>query len=387
MNSRSTMLMFAGGGMLALPVLLLLVMLFIFGPAGVAGGAGTGAAAAICNGGPPLADETTPKPSPTDTGTGDGGTDVNGFQLPKPTGPGDQPGNAGPIPANFLVAYKAAASQYGLPWQLLAGVGMTESGHHEGSVSSAGAQGPMQFMPATWATYGVDGNGDGVKNMWDIDDAAFGAAKYLVSLGVRNGPKGVLDGLDKYNASYPNPEHTYANNVLKYAWEYATGKVIIVSGGGSGECTTVDASTVGGKIVQYAQKWLGTPYQFAGGDFHGPTVGVDSRGDGKLGFDCSGLTMYAVYNATGGKIALDHYVPNQYNDHRIKQVPMDQLQPGDLVFLDDLGHVGIYVGNQKIIDAPQTGEYVRYDSLAPGSYFYQNFVSGGRVMAGSTTQN
>jgi hypothetical protein len=373
MNSKSMMLIFGAAGVLSLPLLCMFFLLFFFAPVG-----GIGGGTAACQGGPDTTDVGQRTSGKDDNGNGEG---MGGFQLPKPDGAGEQNKDAGPIPSNFLAAYKAAGKQYGLPWQLLAGVGEDESGHNEGSVSSVGAQGPMQFMPSTWATYGVDGNGDGVKNMWDIGDAAFGAAKYLVALGVKNGPTGVFGALGKYNGSYPS--HVYANDVLKYAWEYATGKVIVVPGQG-GQCSPpVDASTIGGRIVQYAQKWLGTPYQFAGGNFHGPTVGVDSRHDGALGFDCSGLTMYAVYNATGGKVALDHYVPSQYGDSRIQLVPMEQLQPGDLVFLDDLGHVGIYVGNQRIIDAPQTGEYVRYDSLAPGSYFYNNFVSGGRVLYGS----
>lgn len=372
MGSKTMMLLFGAAAILGLPLVCMFFLLFFFAPVG-----GIGGGAATCQvGQTDVGDQTN-----TETKTEGKGSDLGAFELPKPDGSGEQDKDAGPIPSDYLAAYKAAGQHYGLPWELLAGVGEDESGHHAGSVSSAGAQGPMQFEPGTWSTYGVDGNGDGVKNVWDIGDAAFGAANYLVHLGVKDGPSGVFGALAKYNGSYPS--HVYANDVLRYAWEYATGKVIVVPGGGGGECSVIDASTVGGKIVQYAQKWLGTPYQFGGGNEHGPTVGDNSRGDGKLGFDCSGLTLYAVYNATGGKIDLAHYVPDQYNDHRIQHVPIDQLQPGDLVFLDDLGHVGIYVGNHRIIDAPQTGEYVRYDSLAPGSYFYDNFVSGGRVLVGS----
>ena len=56
----------------------------------------------------------------------------------------------------------AAAARYKVPWQLLAGIGMAETRHgRNNTTSSAGAQGLMQFMPGTFAAYGVDGNGDG----------------------------------------------------------------------------------------------------------------------------------------------------------------------------------------------------------------------------------
>ena len=58
--------------------------------------------------------------------------------------------------------YMAAGEKYELPWTLLAGIGMAETAHGRvRATSSAGAQGLMQFMPATWASYGVDGDGDG----------------------------------------------------------------------------------------------------------------------------------------------------------------------------------------------------------------------------------
>lgn len=186
-------------------------------------------------------------------GNGDDGGDVDGenlggFQLPKPDGPGEQNRDAGPIPSDYLAAYKAAGQRYGLPWQLLAGIGFDESSHgqsngsgvHSGS-NSAGAKGPMQFLQGTWDAYGVDGNGDGVKNVYDIADAAFGAANYLVASGAKKGPEGVWDALWAYNHL-----HAYANDVLKYAWEYATGKVIVVPGGSQGQCAPGGVLRTGG---------------------------------------------------------------------------------------------------------------------------------------------
>jgi len=78
--------------------------------------------------------------------------------------------------------YKKAAEKYGFgeDWYVLAAVGWIESRHGENmGPSSAGAMGPMQFLPSTWKTSGVDGNRDGVKNIMDPADAIPAAARYL----------------------------------------------------------------------------------------------------------------------------------------------------------------------------------------------------------------
>ena len=83
-----------------------------------------------------------------------------GFELPGPGTPrlASLTNAPTPIPANVKTLYLAAAGRYHLPWTLLAGIGMEESGHGaHAATSSAGARGLMQFMPTTWAAYGVDG--------------------------------------------------------------------------------------------------------------------------------------------------------------------------------------------------------------------------------------
>ncbi|MBT0772387.1 lytic transglycosylase domain-containing protein [Kineosporia sp. J2-2] len=89
------------------------------------------------------------------------------------------------IPQEYESAYREAAPTCpGLSWTLLAAVGQVESGHgRDPGPSSAGALGPMQFMPATFAAYGVDGDLDGVRDVWDPQDAIFSAARYLCASG------------------------------------------------------------------------------------------------------------------------------------------------------------------------------------------------------------
>jgi soluble lytic murein transglycosylase-like protein len=93
------------------------------------------------------------------------------------------------IPEAYQAWYVAAAETCpGLRWTLLAAVGQVESRHgRSNGPSSAGAVGPMQFMPATFAAFGVDGGGDGVADPWDPADAIFTAAAYLCRHGAGGG--------------------------------------------------------------------------------------------------------------------------------------------------------------------------------------------------------
>jgi soluble lytic murein transglycosylase-like protein len=92
-----------------------------------------------------------------------------------------------PIPyERYLQIYKASAKRYGFEddWYVLAAVGQVESNHGEHmGPSSAGAMGPMQFLPSTWEKYGLDGNKDGDENIMDPEDAIPAAASYLQASG------------------------------------------------------------------------------------------------------------------------------------------------------------------------------------------------------------
>jgi cell wall-associated NlpC family hydrolase len=104
-----------------------------------------------------------------------------------------------------------------------------------------------------------------------------------------------------------------------------------------------------GGVVGIAMQQLGTPYVWGG----------SSPG----GFDCSGLVAY-VYSQVG--VSLPHYSGAQWQMGT--PVSKDQLEPGDLVFFDGVGHVGIYIGGGQFIHAPHTGDVVKISSLSDSWY-------------------
>ena len=107
------------------------------------------------------------------------------------------------------------------------------------------------------------------------------------------------------------------------------------------------------QIVRFARRYLGVPYAYGGTS---PSSG----------FDCSGFTRF-VYAHFG--IALPHYSGGQFDlGHPVSR---GGLRPGDLLFFDGVGHVGLYIGHGLFIHAPHTGTRVSIDSLAgwySGSY-------------------
>ncbi len=127
-------------------------------------------------------------------------------------------------------------------------------------------------------------------------------------------------------------------------------------------------------VISRAMSQIGVPYAWGGGNANGPTKGIrdggvaDSHGDyNKVGFDCSGLTLYAY---AGIGINLPHYTGYQYQ--RGTHYPASQMERGDLIFYgpNGHGHVAIYLGNGQMIEAPQSGSHVRvtavrYNGMTP----------------------
>lgn len=122
-------------------------------------------------------------------------------------------------------------------------------------------------------------------------------------------------------------------------------------------------------VIARAMSKLGMPYAWGGGNASGPTRGIrdggvaDRYGDyNKIGFDCSGLMIYAF----AGVRALPHYSGYQYSSGR--QVPLSQMRRGDLLFWGGPGgihHVALYLGGGQMVEAPQSGLRVR---VAPVRY-------------------
>ncbi len=113
--------------------------------------------------------------------------------------------------------HQAAHTCRGMSWSLLAAVGQVETGHGANTSSSyAGAQGPMQFMPATFASYAVDGDGDGDTDIQDPADAIYTAARYLCANGAGRGEEATARAVWHYNHA-----DWYVALVLKLAGQYA----------------------------------------------------------------------------------------------------------------------------------------------------------------------
>jgi cell wall-associated NlpC family hydrolase len=124
--------------------------------------------------------------------------------------------------------------------------------------------------------------------------------------------------------------------------------------------TVVAPPPTHGGVVGVALSQLNTPYVW-GGSAPG-------------GFDCSGLVMWA-YAQVG--VSLPHSSYAQYGAG--VPVSRDQLQPGDLVFFDGLGHVGIYIGGDQFVHAPHTGDVVKISSLSEG-WYTSTYVGARRIL-------
>lgn len=336
------------------------------------GGAPT-AAADPCSGG--ATNATAPPAAPASPGltAAPATSAAPAFQLPPPGTPRQNSLNAPPvsIPAPWMTAYKGAGARFGVPWTLLAGIGMEETAQGRNIATSyAGAQGPMQFLPATFKSFAIDGDGDGTKDINSVPDAIYTAANYLVKSGAKNGAAGVRKAILAYNHAT-----WYVNDVLYYAQQYGGGTVPV-------GCSATSAPAVGPyetAAVAQARKWLGQPYVWGGGDANGPTTGT---GGALTGFDCSGLTLNVVYAATHGRLTLPHFSTAMYSTNQMATVAsftgsgkpdLSKMRPGDVVIFNiplSLGydshtwnHVGIYIGGGKLIHAAHPGTVVAVADL------------------------
>lgn len=145
------------------------------------------------------------------------------------------------------------------------------------------------------------------------------------------------------------------------------------SGGGGGGGGPVAAPSGGGvrTVINRALSQLGVSYAWGGGNAYGPTRGIhdggvaDLYGDyNKIGFDCSGLMIYAF---AGVGYSLPHY--SGYQAEAGRKVPLSQKAPGDMLFWATNGrihHVALYIGNGQMVEAPYSGSRVRVTSVRYG---------------------
>ncbi|TSD95403.1 NlpC/P60 family protein [Skermania sp. ID1734] len=142
------------------------------------------------------------------------------------------------------------------------------------------------------------------------------------------------------------------------------------SSGSKSMVPTVTGSTAVETVVNRGLSQLGVPYSWGGGDENGPTLGIhdggvaDSYGDyKKVGFDCSGLMVYAF---AGIGISLPHYSGYQYTAG--EQVPSSQMKRGDMLFWGANGseHVALYLGDGKMLEAPESGDVVKISPVRYG---------------------
>jgi cell wall-associated NlpC family hydrolase len=354
---------------------------------------------------------------------------------------------AASIPAGYLSDYQKAGAAYGISWTVLAGIGTVESdngrsemqGVHSGT-NPFGAAGPMQFgvggaagdtwggapvHPASERTsgYGIDGDGDGIADVYDPGDAIPSAAWFLQAHGASTGLQAALFAF--------NHSAAYVSDVLSWAARYAAGGTPAVSAASSPQCQLAAAGPlpagIADKAIAYTDAQLGKPYVFSGGpggqitlnphvcpaqtadvgNTSGATGVVQATldpeqrcvaaaailyaaaqlgkpyvwgGTGPVGYDCSGLVMMA-YRAAG--VSLPRTTFQQvYAGTAVYS--FSDLMPGDLLFTpgsdgtaEDPGHVGMYIGSGLVIQAPQTGEDIEITPFK--GYWQQNVVAVRRV--------
>lgn len=271
------------------------------------------------------------------------------------------------VPAEYRAALMEAGSKCeGVTPAILAAQIKQESGWNPKAVSPAGAQGLTQFMPGTWATHGVDGDGDGKADPLNPFDSIASQGHYMCELAAQVRAwldAGAISGdftslvLASYNAGpgavqrhggmppYPETIH-YAAAIIESAKSF------------------VAASASGNAVVDQARTHAGAPYVWGGTT--------------PAGMDCSGLivlTMQELGRAfPEGRPTADQII----HSSAVTTISEADLQPGDFIGFSQSGsphvdHIGIYVGEGRMIHAPDFGTVVHEETISSGYWRSQRW--------------
>lgn len=225
------------------------------------------------------------------------------------------------IPVSMLQLYVAAAHKFEISASVLAAIGKVECDHNRnpacGHPNSAGAEGPMQFLPATfrgyaWAAPTVP------PSPYNPIDAVFVAAAMLRANGINDNKRSAI-------FSY-NHSTDYVDTVLEWAARY----------------TVLDGPNA---VVEFARSYIGVPYQWGGTT--------------RSGIDCSGLVQvsYAAVGISMPRVAQDQ------SRRGVAVSTLSQAIPGDLLAYgsdaSNVDHIAIYSGGGRMIEAPRAGLNVR----------------------------
>ncbi|MFD8573485.1 NlpC/P60 family protein [Streptomyces sp. NPDC059639] len=303
----------------------------------------------------------------------------------------DDPAVSTALSLSVPAEYKDLIEEYGnmcpaISPNLLAALLSQESGFNPRATSPVGAKGIAQFMPSTWESSGVDGNGDGKRDINNPEDAIPSAARYLCNIAddVKDVPGDKQKNmLAAYNAGTGAVKKYGGVPPYKETQNYVTSISALAKTPVGGKTASSDQATT---AVDAAKAMIGKPYSWGGGNSSGPSTGTccspkGRSGKSTVGFDCSGLTLYAYAQAG---IALPRTATQQYAAS--EPVKPGDVRPGDLVFYGSstaaIHHVAIYVGNGWMIDAPRPGTRVRYDPMD----IMSDLIAVGRPVASNSKE-
>ena len=283
--------------------------------------------------------------------------------MGQPSAPPSDSVNTSAVPATYLPwVLNAGALCAVITPAVIAAQDQVESDWNPRAVSPAGAEGIAQFLPGTFATWGQDSDGTGDVSPFNPADEIMAQGRYdcsLASLMSSLEGAGQVSGdvlslaLAAYNAGPGAVEaaHGVPGDAAGYAQSIESLAATKYAG-------TVAAGSAAGQVaVAAAESALGTPYQWGGScdDPHGP--------DPSGWCDCSSLVQMA-WAAAGVSLPRTTY-QQVYSGTPVASVA--DLEPGDLIFIpgsdgtaSSPGHVGMYVGDGYLINAPSTGQVVQF---------------------------